>query len=53
MNDSSLQVPHALYIAQGQSSDSDHIIDHLNLESLLCIQVLGYVKRALVGALFS
>ncbi len=55
MNDSSIQVPLALYMAQGQPSGSDHIIDdNLNLEPLLLyIYVLGYVKGTLKGALFS
>ncbi len=47
MNDSTIQVPPALYIAQGQPSGSGHIIDQLNLELLLYINVLGYVKRTL------
>ncbi len=44
MNDSSIQVPPALCMAQGQPNGSGHITDHLNLERLLYIHVLGYVK---------
>ncbi len=53
MNDSSIQVPPALCMAQQQSSGIGHIIDYLNLELLLYIHVLGYVKGTLRGALFS
>ncbi len=35
MNDSSIQVPPAFYMAQCQLSGSGHIIDPLNLELLL------------------
>ncbi len=47
MNDSSIQVPLALYMAHRLQSGSGHIIDHLNLELLLYIHVLGYVKGTL------
>ncbi len=53
MNDSSIQVPLAYIWPKWQLSDSDHIIDHPNLEPLLYIHVLGYVKGTLRGALFS
>ncbi len=36
-------------MAQGQPRGSGHIIDHLNLELLLYIHVLGYVKGTLRG----
>ncbi len=52
MNDSSIQVPPALYMAQQLPSGSGHIIDHLNLELLLLyIHVLGYVKGTLKGGI--
>ncbi len=44
MNDSSIQVPPALYMAQRLPSGSGHIIDHLNLEPLLYTHGHGYVK---------
>ncbi len=50
MNDSSIQVPPALYLAKRLPSGSGHIIDHQNLELLLLyIHVLGYVKGTLRG----
>ncbi len=49
MNDSSIQVEPALYMAQQQPSGSGHIIDHLNLEQLLYIHVHDYVKGTLRG----
>ncbi len=51
MNDNSIQVPPALFMAQRLPSGSGHIIDHLNLELLLVlyIHVLGYVKGTLRG----
>ncbi len=53
VNNSSIQVPLALYMAHRPQSGSGHIIDHLNLELLLYIHVHGYVKGTLRGALFS
>ncbi len=47
MNDSSIQVALALYVAQRLPSGSGHIIDHLNLELLLYIHVHDYVKGGL------
>ncbi len=44
VNDSSIQVPPVLYMAQWLLSGSGHIIDHLNLELLLYIHVLGIGK---------
>ncbi len=49
VNDNSIQVIPALYMTQGQPSCIGHIIDHLNLELLLYIHVLGYVNRTLKG----
>ncbi len=50
MNDSSIQVPPALFMAERLPSDSGHIIDHLNLELLLLyIHVLSCVKGTLRG----
>ncbi len=46
--------PHLPYIWYNKlQHGSGHIIDHLNLELLLYIDVLGYVKGTLRGALFS
>ncbi len=53
MNDSSMQVPPALYMAQRLPSGSGHIIDDLNLELLLYIHVLSYVTGSLRAALVS
>ncbi len=55
MNDSSIQVLPSLYMAQGWPSGSGRIIDHLNIEKLLYIHILGYVKGTIKGggALFS
>ncbi len=54
MNDNSIQVPPALYIWPNNSQvvALGYIIDHLNLELLLYIHVLGNVKGTLRGALF-
>ncbi len=49
MNDSSIQVPPALYMAQGEPSGSCHIIDDLHVELLLYIHVLDYVLGTLRG----
>ncbi len=46
---SSIQVPPALYMDQRLPSGRGHIIDHLNVERLLCIHVLGYEKWTLRG----
>ncbi len=51
MTDSSIQVPPALHMAQRQPSGISYIIGHLNLELLLYIHVLGYLKGTLRGAL--
>ncbi len=44
MNDSSIQVPPALYMAQQLPSGTGHIIDHLNLELLSLYSKGGIVK---------
>ncbi len=44
MNDRSIQVPPALYMAQGQPSGNGHIIDHLNIEQLLYIYGKGILR---------
>ncbi len=49
MNDSSIQVPPALYMAQPLPSGSGHIIDHLNLELLLYIHVHGLCEKGYGG----
>ncbi len=50
MNDSSIQVPLALYMAQRLPRGSGHIIDHLNLE-LLHIHEHDYLKGTLRGGI--
>ncbi len=49
MNDSSIQVTLALYMVHRLQSGSGHIINHLKLELLYYIHVLGYVTGTLRG----